>query len=456
MKQTGRIEQKSMTSGCVSRAGSMLFGLLLVCFFCILILPESRNAKAAGAMIEISTRNNTITKGDTIYVVITVSSSDAIKGFEGHFTYNSRVLRFETGGSITHGNDDTFRINDTNRTSSANKITYSVKFTARQTGSASIFLKKPYHVYMDDDSSSEMSVSFNTLNILVKSKKAAEQKPKKTKEPETTKEPEATKEPETTQVPPAEATIQPSAAPTPNAKDVPGSNLLRKLSIDGIEFAPNFAPKIKKYSAIATTDDKSLAISYETKDSMANVTIKGNKNLKQGKNIIKVIVKGTDGKKSVYRLSLNIQRTDGSSGNSHVTAVKKKGKLYLLGDTEIEVLDSVDEELIPEGFVEEETTIAGKKVTAYALESGVENSFVLIYGKGKKEELYLYDWEEGQLMPYEKVKAWYRSMNGESVKNTTSEERMIQSLKYVIGIMAAFCGLLLLILISIAFHSRRN
>ncbi len=454
MKQTDRIRQKSMTSGYIYRVGSMLFRVLLVCFFCVLILPESRNARAAGATIRISTRSNTVTKGDTIYVVITVSSSDAIKGFEGHFTYNSRVLRFETGGSVTHGNDDTFRINDTNRTSSAYKITYSVKFTARQTGSASISLKKPYHVYMDDDSSSEMSVSFNALNILVKGKKAAEQKPEATKMPEGTKEPEAA-EPQATQVPPEQATVQPSAAPTPNAKDVPGSNLLRKLSVDGIEFAPDFSPKIKKYSAIATTDDKSLAISYETKDSLANVTIKGNKNLKQGKNIIKVVVKGTDGKKSVYRLSLNIQRTDGSSG-SYVTAVKKKGKLYLIGDTEIEVLESADEEIIPEGFVEEETKIGEKKITTYVLESGVENSFVLIYGKGKKEELYLYDLEEGQLMPYEKVKAWYRSMNGESVKSTTAEERMIQSLKYVIGIMAAFCGLLLLILISIAFHSRRR
>jgi len=419
------------------------------------MLPDSRNARAAGAMIGISTRSNTVTKGDYLYVVVTVSSSDAIGGFEGYFTYNSRVLRFETGGSVTHGNDDTFRINDTNRTSSAYKITYSVKFTARQTGSASISLKKPYHVYTDDDSSSEMSVSYNTLNILVKGKKAAEQRPEVTKEPKATKQPEVT-EPQITQAPPEQATAQPSAAPTPNSKDVPGSNLLRKLSIDGIEFAPDFSPKIKKYSAIMTTDDKSLAVSYETKDSLANVTIKGNKNLKQGKNIIKVIVRGTDGKKSVYRLSLNIQRTDGSSGRSHVTAVRKKGKLYLLGNTKIEVLGPADEEIIPAGFVQEETTIDGKKVTTYVLKSGAENSFVLIYGKGETEEFYLYDWEEGQLVPYEKVKAWYRSMNGESVKNLTAEERMIQSLKYVIGIMAAFCGLLLLILISIAFHSRKQ
>lgn len=452
MGQTGRIVQKSMASGCVCGAGSMLFRILLVCLFCIFMLPDGRSAKAAGAMIGISTKSTTVTKGDAFYVVITVSSSDAIKGFDGHFTYNSRVLRFETGGSVTHGNDDTFRINDTNRAASAYKITYSVKFTARQTGSASIALKKPYHVYMDDDSSSEMSVSYDTLNILVKGKKQTTPAPKATEKPEQTKEPEVT-EPQDTPEPP-EQTIPPSAAPTPNAKDVPGSNLLRKLSIKGVEFAPDFSPKIKKYSAIMTTDDKSLGVSYETKDSMAKVTIKGNKNLKQGKNIIKVIVRGTDGKKSVYRLSLNIQRTNDSDRSSSVTAVKRKGKLYLLGDMEIEVLEPEDEDIIPEGFAPEETTIDGKKITTYALQSGIENSFVLIYGKGNKEELYLYDLEEGQLMPYEKVKAWYRSMNGESVKNITAEERMIQSLKYVIGIMAAFCGLLLLILIFIGFHSR--
>ena len=47
------------------------------------------------------------------------------------------------------------------------KIKYSVKFVARASGSTSIGLKQPYSVYSYTDSS-EMSVSYSPLNILVK------------------------------------------------------------------------------------------------------------------------------------------------------------------------------------------------------------------------------------------------------------------------------------------------
>ena len=59
-------------------------------------------------------------------------------------------------------------------------------------------------------------------------------------------------------------------------------------------------------------------------------------------------------------------------------------------------------------------------------------------------------------MPYEKVKSWYRSLNGKSISAMTDEERTIQSLKYVIGIMASFCGLMLIIALWASIHSRHR
>lgn len=237
---------------------------------------------------------------------------------------------------------------------------------------------------------------------------------------------------------------------------MPGSSRLRKLSIEGVDFVPDFEPGIKKYSALITTDKKELEIDYQPKDSQAEVVVKGNKNLAEGKNTVKVIVNGTTGERTVYRLSLTIQHTNNKNQANRVAVIQKKGKTYLKGSTQIEVLSLKEEGIVPDGFEKTQTTIDGKEITSYALKGGGESSFVLVYGKGNKEELYLYDKENSTIMPYEKVKSWYRSLNGGSVSTITDEERMIQSLKYVIGIMAAFCGLLLLITIAASIRAHRR
>lgn len=465
MRQTNEISGKSITFARWRQIRSILLGFLFVCFLCV--ASKGVTVSAAGATVSISTKNTTVVKEDTVYVVITVSSSEAIKGFDGYFTYDSRVLQFVTGGSITSGNDDAFRIDDTDRESSATEITYSVKFKARKAGSSTISLRKPYHVYADNEDSSKMSISYNSLNILVRKKSIETPKPKETAAPDSSGMPDssamppetpASSMPQSSGEPPkdqASESLEP-AAPTPNAKDVPGSSKLRKLSVEGAVFAPDFSPKIKKYSAIVTTDDKQLAISYEPKDSQAKVVIKGNKKLKKGRNVIKVIVTGTSGKKTTYRLTITVQRTDRESQVNRVTLMTQKGKLYLQGSSTIEVLEAEDESIIPDGFVEEKNAIDGRKITAYALENNSDAGFVLIYGKGDKEEFFLYDMAEGTLFPYEKVKAWYRSMNGESAESMSADERKIQSLKYMVGIMASFCGLMLLIVIALSIRSRRR
>ncbi len=451
MRQAGRISEIKI--GWMAGSGRVFLGILFVCFFCIAGWGRAKTVMAAGASITISTKNSTVEKGDTVYIVVKVSSSEAIKGFEGHFTYNSRVLQFVTGGNITHGNDDSFRINDTQRAAGVSKITYSVKFIARKAGSASVTMRKPYHVYADDDGSSEMSVSYNTLNILVKNKLSSNDKPvgtSRTPKPSPSAKPVETGRPEESGRP------QESAAPSPRKNDVPGSSRLRKLSIEGVDFVPDFEPGIKKYSALITTDKKELEIDYQPKDSQAEVVVKGNKNLAEGKNTVKVIVNGTTGERTVYRLSLTIQHTNNKNQANRVAVIQKKGKTYLKGSTQIEVLSLKEEGIVPDGFEKTQTTIDGKEITSYALKGGGESSFVLVYGKGNKEELYLYDKENSTIMPYEKVKSWYRSLNGGSVSTITDEERMIQSLKYVIGIMAAFCGLLLLITIAASIRAHRR
>jgi len=400
-----------------------------------------KTAQAVGATVTISTKNTSVVKGDVVYVIITVSSPENIKGFAAYFTYDNRILRYAKGGGLVHGNDDAFLVDDTERSESTRKLTYSIKFIARKEGDTEISLRKPYRITADDDSGSRMSVSYNTLGISVKSKREegtnhsdAEDGTAIPATPEPTEESLAT------------------ASPTPTNNANASSNKLRKLSVKGAQLTPDFSPEIQKYSTLVKTSKDSIPISYETEDSQAKVVVKGNKNLTKGKHIIKIAVTGTDGRKRVYRLSLNIQKEKADTA-SHVTVSDKDGKISVSGNTKI-VLSDPDEAKVPSGFVRTETEIGGKTVPSYRLESSKKNNYVLLYGKGDREGFYLYDQAEDMLLPYEKVKSWYRSLDGESIGGITQEGHTIQILKYVVGIMAALCGLMFLLLL--AFRMRRR
>lgn len=141
--------------------------------FVLLWSIKSYNASASSAEVSIKSSEKQVVKGDIVYVIITVNSSDTMSGFEGYFTYDSRVLQYITGGSVANGNDDKFQISDTGRESGVNTLKYSVKFVARKAGSTSIELKQPCAVYSSEDSS-KMSVSSDTLNIMVKKTAKAE------------------------------------------------------------------------------------------------------------------------------------------------------------------------------------------------------------------------------------------------------------------------------------------
>lgn len=403
-------------------------------------LCGSRQASAAGAGITVSTKQQNIQTGDTVYVVITVNSKTPMSGFEGYFSYDNRVLQFITGGSVVFGNDDEFQISDIERDSKSTTLKYSVKFRARKAGNTTIALKKPYNVY-GESISEKMSVSYNALTVVVKRDAGA------------------------TPAPVADTPV-PSAAPAQDRKEPPEQTAanppntakentaqLSELSVAGVALSPEFAPDIYRYSGQIGTYDTKLSISYKTKEKGASVTVRGNKNLQIGKNIIKLVVTAGNHTKKTYRLTIKVTEPKPSAAPSNtegVRAVSQSGGITLYGSAVVHVM-SPDEEDIPKGFGKTELEIDGQVVEAYALESDTEHTYVLIYGKaGGQEQFYLYDRKENVLLPYAKVKAWYRSG---AVGLVPEEEDALQvsnkRLKYVVGIVSAVAILFLLGIISL-------
>lgn len=127
---------------------------------------------AAGASISIKPDVNPVVKGEIFYVMITVTSTEEMSGFEGYFSYDQGVMKYMTGGSVSSGNDDVFSISDTNREKGTTTLKYSIQFKARRSGYSTVELKQPYRVY-NAETSEKMSVAYDSVNIRVLSKKEA-------------------------------------------------------------------------------------------------------------------------------------------------------------------------------------------------------------------------------------------------------------------------------------------
>lgn len=332
----------------------ILFGLCgtLTC------ICGGRNAQAAGARVSIASSAQKVQVGESVYVVITITSSDSLTGFEGFFSYDNKVLQFVTGGSVVHGNDDEFQISDINRAVGNTTLKYSIKFNARAQGVCNISLKKPYGIY-GSSTSDKLSASYDDTTIHVVTAGTKTSTPKKTKKPNkdhtTSPKPEETPEREE------------NTTPKPHKSEGKGKN--------------------KKNKPTATP-------------------------IPQGVHVLK------DGEQKVL-----------SYGD----------KVVILKAPEMD---------IPEGFEQTEIEIDGVVVSCYELKDKEKRDFVLIYGfNGKEECFYLYDREQGDLLPYEKVKAWYRELHGGDIPREESvSEASSRRLKYIVGILVAFILLMIVVI----------
>ncbi len=437
-------------------AGRLLARLLLLLLCLSGLFAFGRRAEASSASVTVETKNEKVKVGDTVYVIVTVRSTKAIKGFEGYFAYDHQYLRFDSGGGVVHGNDDAFRILDMERPASSSKLKYSVKFTARKAGGTSITLRKPYNVLEDDGNNTKMSVSHNALNMMIGQPGTQSMAPRQKAKPTAKAASDKKKKPAEGKPAP-----KPSGKPEANEKkagenDILGSAKLRSLEIRGTQLTPDFSPDIEKYSGVISTSKEQLPLIYEAEDSHAAVKVSGNKKIKDGKNVIKITVKNTDGEKTTYRLSMTVQKItpEEDSENSRVNVMKKSGKMYMVGTTTI-CVGEAEAEKIPQGFERISIDMEGEKVTCYAPEGDREADYVLIYGE-EEQAFYLYDRESGSLQSYDKVKMWYQSNGEKEISTSASLEEKMESYRYVLAIMGAFCALMLVLMLYFALHSRRN
>lgn len=369
--------------------------LRYVCTLFVFVLlwgMKSYNASASSAEVSIQSSEKQVVKGDVVYVIITVKSSDTMSGFEGYFTYDSRVLQYITGGSVANGNDDKFQISDTERESGVNTLKYSVKFVARKTGSTEVELKQPCAVYSSEDSS-KMSVSSDTLNIVVKKTAKAEKKPD----------------------------VKSSAKPQqPKDGDMKDREDKKDMQM------PSETPDVKNTQAAPTT--------ASTAEPKKKTDKKKNNNNKSDD----IKDKKTD--KSVTATYQNSITTIHCYDEYVVTEVKDEKIIPTgFGKTEIVLSGHVITAYATENDIDH------TYVLIYCKKGKQEPQF------------YLYDTENDSFMPYDKVKSWYKGSMGNTVVGSDSMyETKIKTMKYVVAIMVIICLLMLLGMLTIYLHYREN
>lgn len=98
---------------------------------------------------------------------------------------------------------------------------------------------------------------------------------------------------------------------------------LKTLTVDGHEILPSFSANVTNYTMNVNNDTTELKITATTEDEKATVDIKGNKDLKEGDNVVAISVSAPDGTIKIYEIkvtrlekttlglkSLNIKGTD--------------------------------------------------------------------------------------------------------------------------------------------------
>ena len=358
---------------------STLFTLSVIMLLTQAVSPAK--AEASGCVIQFTTANSQVKKGDTFTVVCQVTSESSFLDAEFRINFDSDILQFQRGGKKVSASGGVLTVSSTGNETATKKKTFSLQFAAIKNGRAAFSVDGTANV--TDQDGEGLSVSSNRLEVTV-SKKRADKAPVK-------------------------ATEVPVATPEPVLSK---NNRLKTLKTSALAFQPQFSPEITEYAATVDCNTDILYISFETEDGKSRVQPMGNEKLQTGINDMQIVVTAEDGGKNVYRIAVTRETAaqtaerekgevkDTNDISFHVT--KKNDQIFLSNQYEFEVLDTAQLKNIPAGYVQSNIDLNGVTVPAFTMENDLENNYLILYLKGPsgKATFYQFDRLEKTLQRY--------------------------------------------------------
>lgn len=203
-----------------------------------------------------------------------------------------------------------------------------------------------------------------------------------------------------------------------------GDNSLSSVTISPGTLSPAFKGSITEYTAEVGSSVNEIAVNPVTSNSKATVvSVSGNKDLKDGKNIIEILVKAENGNEATYRITVTKGNTVQSSENP-VSDDETQGETPeesnddsnqpVSGDPSAVVIDGVNytisstipNDVIPEGFSRADFEYKGAPYQGIMFDSGYLGMYYLVNEAGEGK-FFIYDTNRDRFYPY------VRLQNGE-------------------------------------------
>ncbi len=357
------------------RLAVMLMGIILA------FAVPPLHIQAGSAVIQFTTAEQEIQKGDIFTVICQVTSTEAYLDTEFQIEYDAELVQFLNGGSRVTGDHGILTVSSVGNEETAVKKTFSLQFVANKKGSAVFQVKG--NASIRDEEGSSFSSSSNRLVVGIQKKGSAQKQTPAPTEP-------------------------PRATPVPILSD---NNKLKDLKTSALDFTPAFNGGRDRYAATVEHDADTLFISFQTEDETARVQLQGNENLKEGDNAVSVIVTAQNGERRTYSITVTREtaketqeRTGGEPAGEDISfaAAKDKNKIRLKNSYEFEVLDPSGLKEVPAGYVLSRIEVDGVQIPAFTMKNDLDNNYLLMYLKGPAGEntIYQYDRTEKTLQRY--------------------------------------------------------
>lgn len=321
------------------------------CISCMLLFGTAVTLRAAG-MLTIAVSSGTVKSGDTVTVTVYAAGSDnAAVTADMNVTYDTSKLEYvSSSASNASGGGGTVK---------ASGSSVDIKFKA--VGSGDAYVK----------------AEANTLTAAG-----------------------------------AHITVSGSAgdtADTDGAKS--GDNSLSSLSLSNGTLSPAFKGSVTEYTAEVGSDVSEITVTPVTSNSKAEVeSITGNKDLKEGTNVITVVVKAENGTTASYKITVTKGKTasgdgagasepaaDQPAGDSDTQHVS--GESITIDGTAYKISEDFSDEDIPEGFKRAPFEYKGVPYGGIVFEDGHLGMYYMVNDAGEGR-FFVYDADRDKFYPY--------------------------------------------------------
>lgn len=221
-----------------------------------------------------------------------------------------------------------------------------------------------------------------------------------------------------------------------NKEDNKSSNKnLSSLSIEGIELDPKFNKETTQYAAKVDGDVTELKIDAKAEDSKAKVTVEGNKDLKEGDNVIKVKVTAEDDTTRTYFIT--VTQGEGTVTDSEIRLTELK--IDRVDFDGIFKPDTYRYELTLQDYVKNLDITA----TANQPDAQIEISGNEEFKEGKNAVVILVTSADGSKTANYRIEV---NVPAEVVANTEEDDDMIKYILIGVAVALAIIALILLIM----------